>query len=71
MRAFVDRIDEEVATLLLGEDESVTVSLPVAWLPGSAREGMVLQVDFQLDPAATGVAQAETQSLLDSLGNNP
>ena len=71
MRAFVDRIEEGLATLLLGEDESVAVNLPVAWLPAGVREGMVLQVDLRPDLAATEAAKAETQSLLDSLGNQP
>ena len=71
MRAFVDRLEEGVATVLLGEDESVTVNVPVAWLPPGTAEGMALQLDWRLDPEATAAAKAATQSLLDALGNQP
>ena len=71
MRAFVDRLEDDLATLLLGEDESVTVTVPVAWLPEGAAEGMVLQLDWRLDPEATAAAKAATQFLLDTLGNQP
>jgi hypothetical protein len=71
MRAFVDRLDDGMATLLLGDDESVTVTVPVAWLPAGTAEGLVLQLDWRLDPEATADAKAATKSLLDALGNQP
>jgi hypothetical protein len=71
MRAFVDRIQEGVATLLLGEDESVTIQLPAAWLSAGAEEGAVLRVDFRIDPKATEEGKHRVQSLLDSLPDQP
>jgi hypothetical protein len=71
VRAFVDQINEGVATLLLGEAESVTAHVPVAWLPKGAREGMVLRLSIEVDDAATGEGKARVQSLLDSLPDEP
>ena len=67
MRAFVDQVHEGVATVLLGEDESVTGRLPVNWLPRGVKEGLVLRTEFQIDPKATREGKRRVQSLLDSL----
>ena len=71
MRAFVDRIQTGIATLLLGEDELISVSVPVTWLPAGVREGDVLHADWTRDPDETLTAHDHVQSLLDELGNNP
>ena len=71
LRAFVDQIDEGMATLRLGPDESVSVTLPLAWLPAGIREGQVLRLDCSLDADASAAARASTKKLMDSLGNEP
>ncbi len=71
VRAFVDSISEGVATLLLGEDESVTVRVPVGWLPSKAKEGTVLRLRFDVDAEATEEGKGRVQSLLDSLPDQP
>lgn len=71
MRAFVDRIEGEIATLLLGDDGSIAVSVPLEWLPDGLREGMCLGVDFAIDQESTKKAHKDVQALLDSLGNEP
>jgi hypothetical protein len=71
VRAFVDRVEKGVATLLLGEDESVTMHVPVAWLPPRAGEGAVLRARFELDKQAMRAAKARVQGLPDQLGDEP
>ena len=71
VRAFVDQINDGVATLLLGEDESLTVRVPVSWLPKGVKEGTVLQLSFEIDEAATRRGKRRVKSLLDSLGDEP
>jgi hypothetical protein len=71
MRAFVDRIESGLATLLLGDDESVTVQVPHSWLPSGAKEGAILRLDLSLDEAAQAEGKRRTQSLLDELGDRP
>ena len=71
IRAFVDRINEGVATLLLGEEESMTLHVPVAWLPEGAKEGTVLRLCFEIDKAAMEEGKQRVQGLLDELGDQP
>lgn len=71
IRAFVDQVSEGMATLLLGEEESIKVIVPVTWLPEGIGEGMVLRTSFTLDLQASKNEKRQTQELLESLGNNP
>jgi len=71
IRAFIDRIEEKTAVLLLGEDESVTIQLPVEWLPKGAGEGVVLRLGFSIDAEETEAGKRRVQSLLDSMPNDP
>ncbi|MHB1001858.1 MAG: DUF3006 family protein [Armatimonadota bacterium] len=43
MRAFVDRIEGDIAVLLLGDDESVRVDITKKWLSIDVRAGNVLR----------------------------
>lgn len=71
MRAFVDSIGEGVARILLGEDESVSVSLPVEWLPEATKEGQVLRVSWEIDSEETANAKEAVKDLYEQLGDNP
>ena len=71
IRAFVDQINDGIATLLLGDDESVRITIPVALLPEGVREGQVLKLAVSVDLESTKQAKKRTQELLDKLGNNP
>jgi len=71
LRAFIDRIHNGIATLLLGPDESVTVDVPLAWLPKGVKEGTVLWLEPSVDQDDTAAGKARVQELLDELGNAP
>ena len=71
MRAYVDQVNSGQAMLLLGEDESVTVTIPVAWLPGGIREGDVLQLVFRRDKASTQQARKQVAAALEGLADEP
>ncbi len=71
VRAFVDSIDEGIAVVLLGEDESVRVSLPVEWLPEGTEEGQVLRVSWEIDSDETSKAKEAVEDLYEQLGDNP
>ena len=45
MRAVVDRIENETAVLLFGDEDS-KVDIPLKLLPAGTREGSFLQVSF-------------------------
>jgi hypothetical protein len=66
MKAVIDRVEGELAVLLLGY-ESMTLNLPLSQLPEGCREGDVLNVSFERDPAATEQAKERVSGLMDKL----
>jgi hypothetical protein len=71
VRAFVDSIEEGIARILLGEDESVAVTLPASWLPEGTLEGQALKVTWERDEAETANAKKAVADLYAQLGDNP
>lgn len=67
VRAFIDRIESGIASLLLGDDEAIAIHLPASLLPAGAREGMVLSFKLAIDASATTKAREDVQALLDEL----
>jgi hypothetical protein len=51
IKAFVDRIEANLAVILLGDDAGVQFDLPVQYLPPGIRAGDHLVISFKLDPA--------------------
>lgn len=47
MRAIIDRIEEGIAVILLGEEE-IPLHLPVHYLPNGTSEGSVLEVSISV-----------------------
>ena len=50
----VDRIEDDRAALVLGDDEKVKLSLPVKFLPDGVKSGDHLEVTFKIDRRAHG-----------------
>lgn len=71
IKGFVDRIEGNTAVVLLGDDESVKVNIPVSWLPKGIKEGTVIKFDASVDEDATQAGKSRVQSLLDSMTNEP
>jgi hypothetical protein len=67
MKAVIDRVEGELAVLLLGDKGEFKLNLPLSQLPEGCREGDVLNVSFERDPAATEQARERTSSLIDKL----
>ena len=53
----LDRVEEGLAVLLVREEESISFTLPVALLPGDAREGDILEMTVRRDVEATEAAR--------------
>ncbi|HOB18468.1 MAG TPA: DUF3006 domain-containing protein [Candidatus Methanoculleus thermohydrogenotrophicum] len=66
-RVSLDRVEEGLAVLLLREDESVRLTLPIALLPEDAREGDILEVAIRRDVAATAEARRRVVERLERL----
>jgi hypothetical protein len=67
MKAIIDRIEGQIAVLLLGDLGESNLNLPLSQLPDGCKEGDILNVSFELDPSATGQARERTSSLMDKL----
>ncbi|MCC6446751.1 MAG: DUF3006 domain-containing protein [Armatimonadetes bacterium] len=66
-RAFLDRIEGDIAVLLLGDEEQNKVMLPARYLPKDTREGVVLTCSFRVEEEETESARSRVQSLIDEL----
>ena len=66
MWAVVDRIEGEVAVLLVGEDE-VRVDFPRKYLPKGTKEGSVLDLSLESDSRAEEKQRQKNRALLDNL----
>ena len=69
MKATIDRIEGPVAVLILCEEESVQVNLPVSLLPPGCREGDILLIRIERDRVATEAAQERVSGLIEKLKN--
>jgi hypothetical protein len=66
MKAVVDRIEENLAVLLLQPDEKIQFTLPSEVLPG-IKEGDILDIVVSKDEPATREAKAKTIELAEKL----
>ncbi|MEN6521791.1 MAG: DUF3006 domain-containing protein [Armatimonadota bacterium] len=66
LRAMVDRIEDKMAVLLVG-DEDYRLVLPVSFLPEDAAEGDVLSLSIAVDTAATRDAKQRISDIIDRL----
>ena len=68
MKAVVDRIEGEMAVLLLGDNE-VKIEVALAELPIGTKEGSWLKVGFELDPEGEKRQKDKIGGLLGKLMN--
>ncbi|MBE6073109.1 MAG: DUF3006 domain-containing protein [Selenomonas ruminantium] len=61
--AYIDRIEGDLAVLLLGEDMR-KVNFPVSYLPENTGEGDYLKLELSYDKEATEQAEQEALDLL-------
>ncbi|MDD2200992.1 MAG: DUF3006 domain-containing protein [Firmicutes bacterium] len=65
--ATLDRIEGELAVLLVRPDESIQILWPICALPEDVVEGAILDISVQVSEAETAAATERVQSLLDKL----
>jgi hypothetical protein len=66
MKAVIDRIENNMAVLLVGEEE-VQLDVPLNLLPEHVHEGTWLSVGFQVDSATTAEQFRRNKALLERL----
>jgi hypothetical protein len=65
----LDRIEEGTAVLLVRDDETVKIDIPLFLLPAGSKEGDVLDITIARDVQETEDAKERVSSLLEKLKN--
>ncbi len=63
----LDRIEGSIAVLLLRDEESIKIDIPLFLLPPGSKEGDILNISIARDPQETEAAKERVSSLLDKL----
>ncbi|MEA4884696.1 MAG: DUF3006 domain-containing protein [Clostridia bacterium] len=66
-----DRLEGDLAVLLVRPEEILSIQWPAAAMPPEAREGDILEVRIEKSQSETDDAAARVQSLLDRLQGRP
>lgn len=64
-----DRIEENIAVLLVRDEETVKINIPLFLLPAGSREGDILDVTIVRDIQEAEDAKERVSALLDKLRN--
>jgi hypothetical protein len=67
MKVSIDRIEGNVAVLVLQDNPSGIIRAPVSLLPPGCREGDVLNLTLEADPGETAAAKERVGGLIDKL----
>ncbi len=67
MKATLDRIEGEMAVLLIRNGESIRLNMPVAMLPEGCREGDILDISITRDEKETDESKAQVSSIIERL----
>ncbi|OPY36297.1 MAG: hypothetical protein A4E34_00319 [Methanoregula sp. PtaU1.Bin006] len=64
MKVSIDRIEEGIAVLIVQEEPSLRIRIPASLLPAGSREGDILDLILEPDPAATAAARERVSGLI-------
>ncbi|OPX62980.1 DUF3006 domain-containing protein [Methanoregula sp. PtaB.Bin085] len=64
MKVSIDRVEECIAVLIVQEDPMVRIRIPAGFLPPGSREGDLLDLTLEPDPAATAAARQQVSGLI-------
>jgi hypothetical protein len=68
IHAVIDRIeDNDIAVILVGDDEREQIDLPLALLPDGASDGDHLRLTIRLDPESRSASEEKVKKLQDEL----
>ncbi len=65
----LDRIEDCTAVLLLRDDESIKIDVPLFLLPQESKEGDILNISIERDVQETEAAKERVSALLEKLKN--
>jgi len=67
MKAVIDRIEGKLAVLLMGDDGSIRVNMPLILLPDGCKEGDILNLTIEKGDKATTEAKERSRALIEKL----
>ncbi|MFB3766449.1 MAG: DUF3006 domain-containing protein [Methanotrichaceae archaeon] len=67
MKATLDRIEGEMAVILVRNDESTRLNIPVVMLPEGSQEGDILDISITRDEKETEDSKARVSSMIERL----
>jgi hypothetical protein len=67
MKVVIDRIEGNLAVMLISPDEEISLDIPIEHLPLGAKAGDYFDVTFTADPQSRIAAQDRTKELLKEL----
>ncbi|WP_205804455.1 DUF3006 domain-containing protein [Methanolobus halotolerans] len=65
----LDRVEEDIAVLLVRDDESIKIDIPLPLLPSGCKEGDILDINIERDEKETEDAKKRVSSLIEKLKN--
>lgn len=68
-QGFIDRIEGEIAVILLGKEEEASIQIPKVFLPPEAKEGTILSFKITAAPDKTREAKKKVQRMIEKLKN--
>jgi hypothetical protein len=69
MKATIDRIEGQLAVLLIEDKGEVKLNVPVSLLPEGSKESDILDISIIRDEKATDEAKKRVSTLIDKLKN--
>ena len=63
----LDRIEEDIALLLVSDEEKIRINIPLFLLPEGSKEGDILDIAITRDVRETEDAKERVSSLLEKL----
>jgi hypothetical protein len=67
MKATIDRIEDGLAVLLMGEDGKTRVNVPLILLPEGCKEGDILDIVIVKNEEATRETKEQVSTLIEKL----
>ncbi len=65
----LDRIEENIAVLLVRDEENIKINIPLSLLPERTKEGEILDITITRNIKETEEARKRVSSLLEKLQN--
>ena len=65
----LDRIEENVAVLLVRDEEKIKINVPLTLLPSGSKEGDILDIAITRDVQETEATKERVATLLEKLRN--